>query len=322
METKILDKKDVEEVVKLLQNGEIAAFPTETVYGLAANALDESAVTKVFAAKERPQDNPLNVLIEKKDMIKQLTTDVPNYVGLLVDMFSPGPITYVLKNAYKVAPNVSGNLSTIGVRIPDHPIALSILQHTGLPLATPSANKSGRPSPTTAEHVIHDLSGEIAAIVDGGKTNVGLESTVVDCTGVVPVILRTGLITQEDIIKVVGACDIAPSLEMPSNKYKHYAPEVPLILVQSVAQLTELANEEKAKNKRIGVIVPEAVQDLSVNKMYILGKVEAENARNLYEVLRAIKKTEVDIVISLPFESKIVMNRLEQAASKIIDEVD
>src|SRR5699024_5232369 len=315
METEILDENNIERAGQLLQNGEVVAFPTETVYGLAANALDEAAVTKIFAAKERPQDNPLNVLVETKDTIKQLTMDIPDYVEVLVDTFSPGPITYVLKNARKVAPNVSGNLTTIGVRIPDHPTALSILKYTGLPLAAPSANKSGRPSPTTAQHVIHDLSGDIAAIVDGGKTNVGLESTVVDCTGEVPIILRTGLITKEDITKVVGACDLEPSLKMPSNKYKHYAPEVPLILVPSNARLIELVEEERAKNKRIGVIVPEAVQDIHIHKMYILGKAEAENARNLYDVLRAIKKTEVDIVISVPFESEIVMNRLEQAAS-------
>lgn len=322
METKILDQNNIEIVGQLLRNGEIVAFPTETVYGLAANAIDEAAVTKVFAAKDRPQDNPLNVLVETKDMMKQLTMDIPDYVDVLVDTFSPGPITYVLKNAGKVAPNVSGDLTTIGVRIPDHPIALSILKYTGLPLAAPSANKSGRPSPTTAQHVIHDLSGEIAAIVDGGKTNVGLESTVIDCTGEIPMILRTGLITKEDITEVVGACDMAPSLEMPSNKYKHYTPEVPLILVQSKAQLIELVEEEKRKNKRVGVIVPEAVQDMHVQKMYILGKEETENARNLYDVLRAIQKTEVDVVISAPFKSKIVMNRLEQAASKVVHKAD
>lgn len=322
MKTKIVKKDELEEVVQLLKYGEVVAFPTETVYGLAANALDEAAVEKIFKAKERPQDNPLNVLVGTTDMIYSLTTDVPDYVALLIGAFSPGPITYVLKNANKVASNITRNLSTIGIRIPDHPVALNILQQTGLPLAAPSANKSGRPSPTTVDHVIQDLKGEIDAVVDGGKTDVGLESTVVDCTGETPLILRTGVITKEAIKKVVGACHIAPELEMPSSKYKHYTPEVPLILVQSEAQLIQVIEKEKAKKKRIGIIVPESLSGIEADKVYLIGRDKSENARNLYDVLRAIKKTDVDIVISLSFESSIVMDRLKQAATKVLDASD
>lgn len=322
METKIVKQDGITEVVQLLKQGEIVAFPTETVYGLAANALDETAVDKIFKAKERPQDNPLNVLVGRKEMLYSLAIDVPDYVNLLIDAFSPGPITYVLKNAHKVATNITGDLLTIGLRIPDHPIALNILQQSDLPLAAPSANTSGSPSPTTVDHVIHDLRGKIAAIVDGGQTNVGLESTVVDCTGEIPLILRSGVINQEAIKNVVGDCHIAQELATPSSKYKHYTPEVPLILVHSKDQLLKMIKKEQAKNNRIGIIVPKTSNEIEADQVYLLGENKSESARNLYSVLRAINKRDVDIVISLSFESDIVMDRLQQAATKVLDASD
>ena len=318
LETKIIEEHLIDEIVQLIQQGEVVAFPTETVYGLGANALDSKAVKKIFSAKGRPSDNPLNVLVSTKEAMYHLAKDVPKYVDELIASFSPGPITYVLKSAAKVANEVTANLSTIGLRIPNHPITLEILEKTQLPIAAPSANVSGRPSPTSAEHVIHDLKGKIAAIVDGGTTNVGLESTVVDCTGEVPVILRSGFITSDDIKQVTGACEVAPALQMTSNKYKHYVPEVPLIVVRTEEQFNEAVLEEKAAGHRVGIITADGCHNINVEKVYQLGKSEEETAQNLYHVLRSIKKSEVDIVISAFFPSKIVMDRLTLAATKII----
>lgn len=318
MDTKITNQYATEEVAQLLRKGEVVAFPTETVYGLGANALDSDAVQKIFWAKGRPSDNPLNVLVSTKEDMYALAEHVPHYVEPLIKAFSPGPITYVLQSAGKVAKEVSASLTTIGVRIPNHPVALRILEETGLPLAAPSANVSGRPSPTTADHVMHDLMGKVAAIVDGGQTNVGLESTVVDCTGEVPTILRSGLITAEDIKEVVGACDIASVPKMPSNKYKHYAPNVPLILTFTNAQFNQVILDEKAAGKRIAVIVPDEFPDIDVEEIYRLGKDKEETARNLYNVLRAFDDSKIDVVISTSFKSKLVMDRLSQAATKVM----
>ena len=318
MDTKMIDINTIEEVSQLLENGQVVAFPTETVYGIGANALDEHAVEKIFIAKGRPSDNPLNVLVPTREALYHLAENIPPYVEKLMDAFSPGPITYVLQNAGKVAKNVTGKLSTIGVRIPDHPVALHILHQTGLPLAAPSANLSGRPSPTTVEHVIHDLRGKVAAIVDGGQTNVGLESTVVDCTGEVPVILRTGCITVENIKKVVGTCKLASTIQMPSHKYRHYQPEVPLILTKTAHQFHSFVEKEKKAGQRVGVIISHSVENMNVDQIFSLGRDEEETARNLYNVLRAIKKSEIDVVISAPFSSELVMDRLASAATKIV----
>ncbi len=318
MDTKIINDHSIEEAIQLLQAGQVVAFPTETVYGIGANALDEHAVAKIFTAKGRPSDNPLNVLVPNTKALYYLAKNVPTYVEKLMEVFSPGPITYVLQSAGKVAENVTANLSTIGVRIPNHPVALNILHQTGLALAAPSANLSGRPSPTAVDHVIHDLMGKVSAIVDGGSTNVGLESTVVDCTGEVPTILRSGFITVEDIRRVVGACNLAPSIQMPSNKYKHYQPEVPLILARTEGQFQDIVRKKKAAGNRIGVIISLSFDDINVEKIFSLGTDEVETARNLYDVLRAIKKSEVDVVISAPFPSDIVMDRLASAATKIV----
>src|SRR5690625_4568367 len=192
-----------------LECGEVVAIPTETVYGLAADATNEKAVRKIFAAKGRPEDNPLIVHVASKKQLMRYVKSVPSYVADLIDAFSPGPITYVLQSNGNVAPNVTAGLSTIGIRIPRHDMTLALLEQVQLPLAAPSANLSGRPSPTDANHVMEDLQGKIAAILDGGKTDIGIESTVVDCTEDVPIILRLGAITERDIVRVVGNVHIA-----------------------------------------------------------------------------------------------------------------
>lgn len=285
MKTIITDEYGIDEVAQLIQAGEVVAFPTETVYGLGANALDEQAVKKIFLAKGRPNDNPLNVLVASKESLLALVEQVPPYIDKLIDAFSPGPITYILPSAKRIAKSVSAHLPTVGVRIPDHPIALAILNKAQVPIAAPSANTSGKPSPTTSAHVIQDLNGKIAAIVNGGTTNHGLESTVVDCTGEIPIILRSGMITAEQIKTIVGTCDVAPNVVMPSHKYKHYAPDVPLYVTNSEEQFHKLIKVEKSVNKRVGVIVSGATifESEQVAKVYMLGNEESDMARNLYD---------------------------------------
>lgn len=323
MNTKVIQNdeinaENIKEAAKVLCKGETVAFPTETVYGVGANALDEKAVAKIFVAKGRPSDNPLNVLVPSQAVAFSLAKDVPTYVEKLMNVFSPGPITYVLSSAGKVASNVTGDLSTVGVRIPNHDIALQLLNKTNLPLAAPSANVSGKPSPTTVQHVIDDMMGRVSVIIDGGPTNVGLESTVVDCTGYVPMILRSGVITKDAIQEVVGACDIAPALQMPSNKYKHYHPEVPLVLVMDDQQVNQVISDEKSLGNRVGVIAKTNEPLPRVDKVYTLGIEEDDMAVQLYDTLRSLKKADVDVVISNSFSSPIIMDRLKSAASKII----
>lgn len=324
MDTKLINCKhginqdNVQVAAELLRAGEAVAFPTETVYGIGANALDEAAVAKIFAAKGRPSDNPLNVLVPSKAVAFALAKDVPGYVEKLMEVFSPGPITYVLTSAGKVAPNVTANLSTVGVRIPDNDIALQLLREVDLPLAAPSANISGKPSPTTANHVIEDLTGKVAAIIDGGPTNVGVESTVVDCTGATPVIIRTGVITAEDIQHVIGECRVAPGVQIPSHKYKHYQPEVPLILVMDKSQLPTVIAEQKAAGKRVGVLTLCHEQIELADQIYPLEEEGTKMVAQLYDTLRSLKKADVDVVISTTFSSQIVMDRLKSAAKKIV----
>src|SRR5690625_1956588 len=225
----------IEEAKQLVIKGEVVAFPTETVYGLGADATNEHAIQKIFSAKGRPADNPLILHVATTGQLEKLVKMIPSYVYDLIEHFSPGPITYVLESNGTVAPSVTGGLTTIGVRIPNHPTALELLKTCHFPLAAPSANVSGKPSPTSATHVIEDLEGIIAGVIDGGDAYGGIESTVVDCTKKIPTILRLGAITPDDIQKVVGnvkvmSDDISNGPKSPGLKYKHYAPEVPLVL--------------------------------------------------------------------------------------------
>ena len=193
----------INEAAALLKAGELVAFPTETVYGLGADATNKRAVERIFEAKGRPSDNPLIVHVADEKQLQGLALDVPEYVRQLIAAFSPGPITYVLKSNHKVAENVTAGLDTVGIRIPSHPAAIALIKRANLPIAAPSANISGRPSPTSAQHVIDDLSGRIAGVVDGGAAEIGLESTVIDCTAKTPVILRLGKVTKEALEKIV-----------------------------------------------------------------------------------------------------------------------
>lgn len=328
----ILEKKTrkerIERAAHLLKKGEVVAIPTETVYGLAADATNEEAVAKIFRAKGRPADNPLIVHVASKEDLLRLIKEVPPYVEKLIDTFSPGPMTYVLKSDANVATNVSAGLSTIGVRIPNNETALELLRVVGLPLAAPSANLSGKPSPTTADHVMQDLSGKIAAVLDDGPTTIGIESTVVDCTREIPVILRLGMITEEEIRQVVGRVEVASHVTegpppSPGMKYTHYAPDVPLVLVKNREKLREIISEKRATGARVGVIVSTiSPEKVIAEKIVSLGENEKEATRNLYRLLRSFDAANVDVVIceapTSTNETAAILDRLERAATKVV----
>ena len=245
METKIFKptSEHIAEAGAILRRGGLVAFPTETVYGLGANALDENAVSKIYKAKGRPSDNPLIVHIaEKEDMIP-LVREIPPKAKALMDAFFPGPLTIILPKSEKIGRVVSGGLDTVGIRMPQNPVARALIKAAGVPIAAPSANTSGLPSPTNAKYVIEDMRGRIDAVIDGGSCEFGIESTVITLAGEIPTILRPGAITREMMSEVIGRVDIAKAVTegmaegetaaSPGMKYKHYAPKAKIIIVNA-----------------------------------------------------------------------------------------
>lgn len=245
MDTRLLDpaidETALAQAAALLRAGEVVGIPTETVYGLAANALDGAAVRKIFAAKGRPQDNPLIVHIADTKQLADLCPAIPPAALILAEKFWPGPLTMIVPKNAAIPRETSAGLDTIGVRLPAHPIAREIIRLTGLPLAAPSANLSGRPSTTTAQHVLHDLGGKIPAVVEGGACRVGVESTVISLVGETPRLLRPGGVTLEQLCAVLGdvevdralreTIDSTEAVSAPGMKYRHYAPKAPVTVV-------------------------------------------------------------------------------------------
>ncbi|MCT8140089.1 threonylcarbamoyl-AMP synthase [Anaerobacillus sp. CMMVII] len=324
-----LSYPQIKEAAEWIKANEVVAFPTETVYGLGANAYSSEAVGKIFKAKGRPSDNPLIIHISTMEQLEMLVTDIPETAKKLINKFWPGPLTIVLNKGVGIADNVTAGLSTVAIRMPDHPIALAIISEANLPIAAPSANVSGKPSPTTAQHVETDLNGKIAGIVDGGATGVGLESTVVDCTTEVPMILRPGGVTREQLEEVIGLVTVDPALEedgqapkSPGLKYKHYAPNAKLVLVEgSTAFLQKQVFLAKDSGKKVGVLTTNE-NKVNYEADVILPCGTAGNlqsvAQHLYEVLRKFDEYELDVIYSETFPEvgvgKAVMNRLTKAA--------
>ncbi|MEN2767280.1 L-threonylcarbamoyladenylate synthase [Ornithinibacillus xuwenensis] len=323
------------EAAEILKAGGTVAFPTETVYGLGADATNKNAVAEIFHAKGRPQDNPLIAHVATKEQLLDLVEDVPDYVYKLIDTFSPGPITYVLTSNGSCAENVTAGLSTVGVRIPSHPVAIALLKTCNIPVAAPSANLSGKPSPTTANHVWEDLKGRIAGLVDGGPTGVGVESTVIDCTQAIPVILRPGGISREELEEVVGKVIVDPALastdstdkpKAPGMKYTHYAPEVPMWLLEGGSEKVQQVVEQLAtKGERVGVLASrDTIEKIEGAEKISLGESLEDIAANLYEGLRRFKQGEVDIILCETYPEigigQAIMNRLQKAATKYIKE--
>ncbi|MBN2488584.1 MAG: threonylcarbamoyl-AMP synthase [Methanosarcinaceae archaeon] len=340
-----VDSSNFDETIKraalILKKGGLVAFPTETVYGLGADALNPEAVRKIFEAKGRPADNPLIVHIAAKEHLHDLAMDVPAHAAGLVDAFWPGPLTLVLKRKNIVPDITTGGLDTVAVRMPDNQIALELIRQAGTPIAAPSANVSGRPSPTDAGHVIADLAGRIDAVIDGGSVRIGVESTVVDVTGDIPVILRPGGIGIEDIRKcagdaIIGYTDRAvgeeEAVRSPGMKYTHYSPQTEVVLVEGSGaevsdRISELVAAAHEKGTRVGLLVTdETASHVSTDEMYSLGERDRpeQAARSLFTGLRWLDGRGVDVIIvdgSVNHEGvgAAVLNRLRKAAGRIIE---
>lgn len=329
------NKEAVHEAAELLRQGELVAFPTETVYGLGGSGWMDDAADKIYEAKGRPSDNPLILHIGSMDLIYEIASYIPELARKAMDAFWPGPLTVILPKSDKVGYRVTGGLDSVAVRMPSHPVALALLKEAGIPVAAPSANTSGRPSPTEAEHVVEDLDGKIPMILDGGKVDVGVESTIVDFTGDVPVILRPGKITKDELEQILSTEVLLGSFAVkedavpkaPGMKYKHYAPKAQLILVLGMdrekvtKEITKRVHDCRSKGMRTGVIATEETKDaydadevISVGSRKHMETVTA----NLYHVLREFDHRDVDMIFSEGFEGEeyeeAVMNRLAKAA--------
>lgn len=331
-------EESIQAAALLLKQQEVVAFPTETVYGLGADASSETAVAKIFVAKGRPADNPLIVHVADKEQISKYVTMITPSANKIIDAFMPGPITVILPSNGSIAKNVTAGLSTVGIRIPDHEAARSLIKQSGLPIAAPSANISGKPSPTSALHVYQDLQGKIAGILDGGTTGIGVESTVVDCTGELPVILRPGGISCSEIeritdMKVMDATtnEQAKTPKSPGMKYNHYEPDVPLGLIYGSSGYFQMQiTHYQQAGKKVGVIASEELAgQLAADQLSICGSQSnlATVATHLYGALRSFKRTDVDIILAETFPEdavgQAIMNRLTKAASIIhIEEKD
>ena len=312
----------------IIRNGGLVAFPTETVYGLGADALNERAIQRIFEAKGRPADNPLIVHVGHRKDVERVADDVSDQAWQLIDKFWPGPLTLVLKRKSEVPASVSAGLPTVAVRMPYNGIALSLIRIADTPIAAPSANRSGRPSPTSAAHVLADLAGRIEMVLDGGATNIGIESTVLDMTGDVPVILRPGWITEEQLAAVVGAVDRAASLaelqRSPGTRYRHYSPRARVVLIEpgSPASVEQLCKEH-LKTATVGFIghTPLAIDHANFHAM-ILQASAADYASKIYSALREMDERGASVIIiegiSEADEGAAVMDRLRRAASKIV----
>ncbi len=326
--------EDFSRAGNLLRCGNIVAIPTETVYGLAANAFDADAIKKVFEAKGRPQDNPLIVHISDIEDIAKLTVEFPEAATKLAEKFWPGPLTMILKKSDKVPLEVTAGLSTVAVRFPSHSVALAVITAAGVPLAAPSANLSGKPSPTTAQHVMRDLSGKIPMIIDGGACEVGLESTVIDLSGDVPTLLRPGGVTLTELRKVLGRVDVNPKIleevddgeavASPGMKYKHYSPSAPVVIVDGKSEEFASFVKNRASDKKVAVLCFDEESalfdetDITVVSYGSLAHPE-ELAAKLFSALRTLDDISPDVIYAREPScgdglELAVVNRLSRAA--------
>lgn len=336
------DIKYINEAAEIIYKGGVVAFPTETVYGLGANALNEEAVDKIFKAKGRPQDNPLIVHVASKN-IENLVKEVPKVAKDLIDKFWPGPLTIIL-NKKDIIPNrTSANLESIGIRMPNNEIALKLIELSGCIIAAPSANISGRPSPTDVERCIEDLDGKVDYIIGWKKSDVGVESTIVDCTVMPPVILRPGGITLEMLKEVCNEITIDKAIQgkpdenlkpkAPGMKYRHYAPKAKLQIIKgnkekTIEKINEIVQNYIDNEKKVAILSTEEVASkFALGEIVSLGSEKnlSEVARNLFEALRKCDDLEVDFILCQAFEEKgvglAIMNRLNKAAGFNILEV-
>lgn len=342
IDSEMIDIEKMQEAATLIRDGELVAFPTETVYGLGADALRPEASAKIYAAKGRPSDNPLIVHICKFEELERIAKEVPEQARKLADAFWPGPLTMVVWKNDKVPYTTTGGMDTVAVRMPNHPVALALIEESGCLIAAPSANTSGKPSPTEASHVATDMDGRIPMILDGGAVGIGIESTIIDLTEAVPMILRPGYITKQMLEEVLDeevmidpgilATDTTdPSQagqkpKAPGMRYKHYAPKADLVLVEGdtdkvVAEINRLVGEAQFAGKRVGVIATdETMERYTADVVFSIGARDDEDAiaQHLYKILRDFDEQEVDAIYSESFATprigQAIMNRLLKAA--------
>ena len=342
MKTEYVDLRDDKNLttglcraVTIIKNGGLVAFPTETVYGLGANGLDENAVPKIYEAKGRPSDNPLILHISEFDEIKNIVKEIPDTAVILADEFWPGPLTMVLKKSDIVPYRTTGGLESVAVRMPSNKIAREFIKMTGVPVAAPSANASGRPSPTKASHVLGDLDGKIDMVIDGGTVDIGLESTIVDVTGEIPIILRPGFITEEMLSEAIGRVRIDEAVKnlspdnnlkpkAPGMKYRHYAPQGKMTIYKgNPEKVVKIINEEiiKSEGKKTAVLATDETK--SYYKADIVMSVGSRRdyesiAHNLFNALRNFDDMGAEIIFSESFDENrlgfAIMNRLHKSA--------
>ena len=332
-----------DEAGEMIRSGGLVAFPTETVYGLGANGLDAEACAKIYEAKGRPSDNPLILHVADYAMVKQAAAEITPMAERVLAAFAPGPVTVILPKRDEVPSKVTGGLATVGIRMPDNDIARALIRAAGVPIAAPSANRSGRPSPTTAAAVFADMDGKIPMILDGGSCRFGVESTIVDCTGERAAILRPGAVTREMLAEVLGELAPPPVIGekdaplAPGMKYTHYAPLAPLTLMDApegenrqerlFSSICDAVCEAKANGKHPGIIVSRELA-IKINSLHLVlpervavyGSVAnlSEIAAHLYESLRYFDDTDADVLFAEAVEEKglgvAIMNRLKKAA--------
>ena len=326
METKLLEGKiAIDEGAKLIQSGEVVVFPTETVYGLGANAFNVAAVKKIYEAKGRPSDNPLIVHIFDKSQIKDLVSSISNEAKLLIDAFMPGPITIIMPKAEIVPKEVTGGLNTVGVRMPSNPVANAFLRACNLPIAAPSANVSTHISPTTAEDVYEDMKGRVPLIIQGGASDVGIESTIIDTTTTIPTILRPGFITQEDIANVLGVCESFKGevtiAKAPGMKYKHYAPLCPMVIAENLSSMIKEYDRVKEEGLNPIIIARDDVIKNLFGRRYIDVGVNAnETMRNIFRAMHEGQKIANYIIcqdFGMDGKNASIMNRVNKAAGGV-----
>ncbi|WP_249316310.1 L-threonylcarbamoyladenylate synthase [Gehongia tenuis] len=329
----------IREAAKLLQRGEVVGMPTETVYGLAGDATNPEAVARIFAAKSRPSDNPLIVHIAAREQLEGLVRRVPEAARKAMEAFWPGPLTLIMPKGEKVGQAVTAGLDTVAVRWPAHPVAQRLILASGLPIAAPSANTSGRPSTTEARHVLEDLGGKIPAILDGGPSKVGLESTVLDTTGEVPVVLRPGGVTAEELRGLLGEVRVHESALMPLEKdaaapspgmkHKHYAPKAPAILFEGevghVAKALGSWYDEHLEENPYILALADVAKNLGGRRVRVMGGSTGEAAHSVFAELRALDEAGAGLILIQGVDKAgiglAVMNRLLRASGFHVVEV-
>lgn len=335
--------KKLEEIALLIRAGETVVFPTETVYGLGADALNPQAIKRIFEAKGRPDDNPLIVHIAGLDEVKPLVANIPEKAKILMQTFWPGPLTLIMEKAAMIPLEATGGLNTVGVRFPDHPIAQAFIKMAGCPIAAPSANRSGRPSPTQGKHVLEDLDGRVAGIILSSDTELGLESTVIDMTVDPPVVLRPGDVTVAELREVLGAVEVSANVtrnivpekvSSPGMKYTHYSPKGELVVVKGTPEeirekITKTLSHHKGKPNKgkpmtIGVLASDETMGFYREGFIIsLGSRNdpKEMSKNLFSRLRTFDELGVEKIyaedIPLNNETLALINRLYKAAGYV-----